>query len=353
MLARRKARLLPVATGTALAPLAALVLRRLESAPATPFRRRIVELVRFEVPAGWLASQAGISPRWASWFERLPRLAADVLDEWSLSLDGAAMNGYASLVLPVRTSAGAPAVLKLTYDGDDESLHESLALQHWNGRGTVKLLRADPHRRALLLERLHLEDLNVMDAVAACELVAGFYRRLHVPALTQLRTITSYVERWVGALTTLPRNAPIPRRLVEQATLLGREFVADPGSVGVIVHGDLHYENVLAGDREPWLVIDPKAMSGDPHYEPAPMLWNRWDELVATGNVREAVRRRFHTLVDAADLDEDRARDWVIVRMVLNANWSIEDAQRADRVLRADERDWITKCVALAKAVQN
>ena len=47
------------------------------------------------------------------------------------------------------------------------------------------------------------------------------------------------------------------------------------------------------------------------------MLWNRWDEMVATGGVRDAVRRRFHTLVDIAGLDEDRARDWVVLREVL------------------------------------
>ena len=50
-------------------------------------------------------------------------------------------------------------------------------------------------------------------------------------------------------------------------------------------------------------------MNGDPHYEVAPMLWNRWDEL--TGNIRDGVRRRFYTLVDAAGLDEERARAWV------------------------------------------
>lgn len=306
----------------------------------------------YAVPPG-LLEQAELGPDWADWLDRLPALFDSVVTDWLLAYDGPPRHGFASLVAPVRTRSGQPAVLKVTFDGDAESLHEAVALQHWNGRGTVRLFRADPHRRALLLERLHLEDLNVMNAVAACELVAGFYRRLHVPALPQLRTVTSYVDRWVDALTTLPRNAPIPRRLVEQATSLGREFVSDPASVGVIVHGDLHYENVLAGDREPWLVIDPKAMSGDPHYEPAPMLWNRWDELTATGNVRNAVRRRFQSLVDVAGLDERRACDWVIVRMVLNAHWAIEDAQRADRVLRADERDWITKCVALAKAVQD
>ena len=157
-------------------------------------------------------------------------------------------------------------------------------------------------------------------------------------------------ERAADDLAAQPRDVPIPHRLVEQALSLGRGLVADPASVGRLVHGDLHYQNVLAADREPWLVIDPKPMSGDPHYEPAPMLWNRFEEL--DGDVRGGVRRRFHALVDAACLDEDRARDWVVVRMVLNANWSVEDAQRAGRALHPEEQEWITQCIAITKAVQ-
>ena len=39
--------------------------------------------------------------------------------------------------------------------------------------------------------------------------------------------------------------------------------------------------------------------------------------------------------------------------MVLNAHWSVEDAQRADRALDAEERAWITRCISIAKAVQD
>jgi streptomycin 6-kinase len=39
--------------------------------------------------------------------------------------------------------------------------------------------------------------------------------------------------------------------------------------------------------------------------------------------------------------------------MVLNANWAIEDAARGDRRLDAEEREWITQCVAIVKAVQD
>lgn len=277
-------------------------------------------------------------------------MAAAIVDEWGLTLDGEALHGFCSLVLPVRTAAGTPAVLKLTFDGDDESEHEGIALQRWGGHGVVRLLRADPHRRALLLERLHTEDLSDLWDVEACAIVGDLYARLHVPALPQLRTLTSYVERWTDDLQRMPRNAPIPRRLVEQATSLAHAFISDETSTGVMIHGDLHYANVLAADREPWLVIDPKPMSGDPCYEPAPMLWNRWDEL--QGDIRGGVRRRFHAVIDAGGLDEDRARDWVVVRMVLNAHWSVADAREANGALDLQEQDWITRCIAIAKAVQ-
>ncbi|KRF30618.1 aminoglycoside phosphotransferase family protein [Nocardioides sp. Soil805] len=304
------------------------------------------------IPPG-LDAQRRLGPDWTTWLDRLPRLAADVVEEWQLALDGPPMHGYASLAQPVRTAGGRPAVLKVAFDGDDESLHEGVALQRWHGDGAVELLRADPHRRALLLERLHTEDLGALWDVEACEVVAGLYPRLHVPALPQLRPLTSYVERWAAALATMPRNAPVPRRLVEQALSLARDLVGDEASTGTLVHGDLHYANVLAADREPWLAIDPKPMDGDPHYEPAPLLWNRWDELSLGGqSVRDGVRRRFHAVVDAAGLDEDRARDWVVLRMVLNAHWSVQDAERAGRDLDPEEREWITRCIAVAKAVQ-
>jgi streptomycin 6-kinase len=305
-----------------------------------------------QIPPG-LAAQAALGSQWAAWLDRLPGLVETLMDDWELAPDGPSMHGFCSLVLPVRAEGDRRYVLKVTWDGDEESQHEGLALQHWAGRGTVRMFRADPHRRALLLERLHEDDLNGVPDVEACEIVAGFYRRLHVPALPQLRTVTSYVERWLADLAALPRDAPIPRRLVEQALAVGRDLVVDPGSVGRIVHGDLHGENVLAGDREQWLVIDPKPMSGDPHYEPAPMLWNRWDEVTSSGDVRGALRRRFHALIDTAGLDEPRAREWVVVRMVLNASWTLADATRSERQLDDDDRDWITRCVTIVKAVQD
>jgi streptomycin 6-kinase len=309
------------------------------------------------LPQG-LDEQRALGPDWGRWLDSVPRLFADLLDDWALTREGDELwHGFCSLVAPVVTDDGASAVLKVSFDGDDESMHEGLALEHWHGDGTVRLLRADPRRRALLLERLQLRDLTTVGDIDACDIVAGLYPKIHRPALPRLATITSYVSEWLDSLAAQPPDIPIPLRYREQAISLGRDLVADPASVGRIIHGDLHYANVLAApdghapERGEWLVIDPKPMSGDPHYEPAPMLWNRYDELA--GDVRGGLRRRFHTLVDHAGLDEERARDWVIVRMVINANWAIEDAQRAGRDLDDEERAWITRCVAITKAVQD
>jgi streptomycin 6-kinase len=307
--------------------------------------------VRIRLPEG-LEQQRALGPDWGRWLDDLPGRVTDVLAEWDLVLDGGELwHGFCSLVAPVRTAAGDRVVLKVTFDGDQESLHEALALQHWHGDGVVRLLRADPRRRALLLERLHRRDLTELWDIAACEVVAGLYPRIHRPAFSQLATVTSYVDRWLDDLAAIGSVPHIPRRFVEQALSLGRDLVGDPASIGRVVHGDLHYENVLAADREPWLAIDPKPMSGDPHYELAPMLWNRFDELA--DDVRGGVRRRFHTLVEAAGLDEGRARDWVVVRMVINAHWSIQDAERAGRPLSSEDREWITRCVSVTKAVQD
>ena len=309
-------------------------------------------LLPFELPPG-LERQRGLAPTWAAWLDRLPRLVRDVADEWQLRFDGAPQHGFGSLVVPVREPEGRPAVLKVAFDGDDEGVHEALGLQRWDGNGTVRMFRADPRRRALLLERLDAgRDLEAVPVLEACELVAGFYARLHVAPHPQLQRLSSYVDRWTGGLAALPVDAPVPRRLVEQAVSLGRSFVADDATDTVMIHGDLHYQNVLAAEREPWLVIDPKPMAGDAHYEVAPMLWNRWEEAVATGDVRTALRRRFHTLVDAAGLEEERARDWVVVRELHNVLWTIEDAVTVNRPLDREDRDAITVAVTIAKAVQ-
>lgn len=272
-----------------------------------------------------------------TWLDRLADVVRDLLEEWSLTPDGEAAHGNTAVVAPVRTADGEAAVLKVVRP-HWEAEHEALALQTWGGRGAVRLLRADPKRFALLLERLHTEDLSELWDVQACEIVGGFYRRLHIAAPPQLRTLSAQAARWASELGERERRLPVPPRMVEQARSIARDLANDEATDGTLIHTDLHYENVLRGDREEWLVIDPKPLSGDPHYELAPMLWNRFDEYA--GRIRDGVRDRFFALVDSAELDEDRARAWAVLRLVVNVKdeVEVEDPTRLDLIKSGSPR---------------
>jgi streptomycin 6-kinase len=85
----------------------------------------------------------------------------------------------------------------------------------------------------------------------------------------------------------------------------------------------------MAAQREPWLVIDPQPLAGDPCFELFPALHNRWDDLTATGDLPKAIRRRFDLMVEVVDLDRERAVGWTLGRILQNVLWDLEDGEHA------------------------
>jgi streptomycin 6-kinase len=79
----------------------------------------------------------------------------------------------------------------------------------------------------------------------------------------------------------------------------------------VLLHQDLHGENVLAAEREPWLTIDPKPLTGEREFGVAPIV--RSFEL---GHSRRAALRRLDRLTWELGLDRERARLWTVGQTV-------------------------------------
>lgn len=277
--------------------------------------------------------QAEGGPSGGEWSAALPHLLSDVLESWSLTVDGPPMTGHCALVLPVRGEAG-PAALKLGWP-HDEAAHEHLALRAWDGRGAVQLLAADPRRSVLLLERLTTEDLTDLWDEEAVSVVAGLYADLHVAPLPQVTSL----EGWVEEVLSRPATGQLPRRLVEQARSTLRSLATD-GAPPRLLHGDLHYGNVLS-DGTDWVAVDPKPVVGHPAWEVAPLLSNRWEEMGTGASLRWSVRRRVEVVCEVAGLDEALVRAVSAMREVVAAVWATEDASR-ERVSRA---------VALIKAL--
>jgi streptomycin 6-kinase len=192
-----------------------------------------------------------------------------------------------------------PAVLKVAWEGDDESLHEGDALEVWNGDGAVRLLRRSG--RALLEERaVPGDDLSALRDDEATAIAVGVASRLWRRAGSPFRPVAPEVSRWL-------ENA---ERAGSELVPLARELFAElrPGAEW-LVHGDFHHHNVLRSDAQ-FVAIDPKPYLADREYDLPSFLWNPLDNRM---DDREQTERRIAAFV-AAGLDDFRIRAWTVVR---------------------------------------
>ena len=230
---------------------------------------------------------------------RLEATAREVAADWGLVLGPQFPMAKYSFAAP----AGDDAVLKIPPVEDDLADHEADALRFWGGDGAVRLLRHDPERRALLIERARPgTDASAVpeeEAIAAA-ISVGLRLWREPPADHPFRSIRGWVDRW------LP-----PDDTHELVPLARRTFAAMDIATRVVVHADFHHFNLLRhGER--WVVIDPKPAIGEPEFDIPPFLWNPFGGAPST---RARTESRIRAFADAG-LDGDKIRAWAIVRGV-------------------------------------
>jgi streptomycin 6-kinase len=263
-----------------------------------------------------------------AWIAQLPTLAAAYLDRWELATDGPVTSGAVALIIPVACRDGSKAVLKLQ-PVDDETGGEPAALQAWAGQGAVRLLEHDPSSGAMLLERLDASrDLSTMpDDFAAAKIIAELLVQLNsVPAPPGMRRLSDVAA---ATLAGTPEAIRLAEDRDEGQLLINcaarfEELIKDSLD-NRLLHWDLHYFNTLStldADRR-WKAIDPKPLSGESGFELLPALWNRWDDLVGTGDLPRALLRRFDLMTDVMGLDRSRAAAWTLGRVLQVAVWDL------------------------------
>ncbi len=266
-----------------------------------------------------------------AWIDRLPTILATCEQEWKITIGSPLDNlSYHYVASAVRLD-GAPAVVKVC-SPTREFAQESEALRLFDGHGMVQLLECDSGNQAMLLERLQpgtplirMEDDEKATFIAA-SIMRQFWR-----LVPQNHPFPS-VQDWGKGFIRLRQyygggSGPFPPALLEEAETLFAELSASMAEP-VLLHGDLHHDNILSATRQPWLAIDPKGLVGEPTYEVGAWLRNPLPQLLSMPHPGRILARRIDQFAEELGLERGRVRDWGVAQAVLSVWWGIEDTGR-------------------------
>jgi streptomycin 6-kinase len=269
----------------------------------------------------------GYGERGRQWLADLPRLLSECQQRWSLRLQPAFPLSY-NYVAPAVRADGLEVVLKAGVI-NPELLTEIAALRHYNGRGSVQLLDADPDWGVMLLERIRPGTplATLTDDERATAIAAEVMQQLWQPPPPD--PIFPSVHKWAAGMLRLRAHfnggtGPLPTQLVEQAETLFAELLSSMAEP-VLLHGDLHHWNIIAAQRQPWLALDPKGIVGEPAYEVGAFLRNPTPDFLTWPDLNRVLARRVDQLSEQLGFDRQRLIGWGIAQAVLSAWWSIED----------------------------
>jgi streptomycin 6-kinase len=269
-----------------------------------------------------------------AWLNHLPGILAACEERWHLAIGAPVGNLSFNYVAPAVLADGTEVIVKTGLT--EEFPSQPQALQHFDGHGMVRLLAYDEHDAVMLLERLKpgISLRTVEDDEIAIAAAADVMRKIWRPLPPQHDPFPS-VSDWGKGFARLRQQfhggtGPIPREPFEKAEKLYAELCASM-TEPVLLHGDLHQDNILSAEREPWLAVDPKGVIGEPVYETGAILRNFWPDILSTPNPKSLMAGRIDQLSAALGFDRVRIYNWGFAQAVLSVVWCLEDTGKLER----------------------
>jgi streptomycin 6-kinase len=277
-------------------------------------------MTAFTVPR-YLAETARRDEGVRGWIAGLPAIVADFAGRWSLRVgEPFQPGGQCSWTAAVTDPAGTSLVLKVGYRSPSgEERDEAAGLRVWAGNGAVRLHAAAESdlAYALLIERCRPGTPlgQARPEPEQDQVVAGLLRRLWAQphAAHPFRPLAQMCAAWAGEFERDYAAAEPADRidpgLARAGIALFREL-PETADRRVLLCTDLHGDNILAAQRAPWLVIDPKPYLGDPAYDVLQHMLNCEDRLAADPAGLAA------RMASLAGVDAARVRQWLFARSV-------------------------------------
>lgn len=257
---------------------------------------------------------------WDGLGEKLSRCT----ERWGLSELELLPSFSANCVFTCESFSFGKAVLKLG-PPERERATEAKALEAYNGRGFCRLLAADVEDGALLEERIlpgtPLRREPSLDKRLST--FSGLVDGLHLtPA--DAGAYPTYLE-WVTRISRFMRDREGNRRLCghmqKAEELCRRLWEAYPRRV--LLHGDLHHDNILLEQSGAYRIIDPKGVIGDPVFELPRFILNEVGDIIIPGTYGR-MNAVIVNLAERLKMHEADLRQLFYIETAMAESWNVE-----------------------------
>jgi streptomycin 6-kinase len=241
---------------------------------------------------------------------------------WELTADGDAFSTCSGLLQPV-TYKGEKCMLKIARREKDKP---GMALMGWwNGNGSARLLRYDTS--AILIERARgsgslASMVHTGSDDEASRIICSMVSKLHAAKGRCPVALPPLDVKFNDLASTARKHGGV----FVQSSLLAAQLLKNPVDL-VVLHGDIHHNNILDFGPKGWLTIDPKGMFGERTFDYANLFCN---PDIETASRPGRMVRQVAIVAKEAGLDPVRLLQWIAAWAGLSAAWAMEDGVSAE-----------------------
>ncbi len=257
------------------------------------------------------------------WLDNLPATIEALSQQWHLTQVQPVSKMSWHFVALATMNACTPVVLKI---GCDQVViqHEFRALKHLAGHGAIRALDINNEHRALLLEQAQpgtlLKSHHALKIDETIHIYANIVKMIATRGLPD--TTETHMRDWCDVIEHI-HDPRIPTHYVDTAQRL-KTALLNTADQTYLCHGDLHLENIIQQGTE-WVAIDPKGIVADMAFEASAFDLVSADDMKDVATLASKLSERTLQLSKALAIDHERLLAWIFLRMILSAQWFIED----------------------------
>ncbi|WP_367607122.1 aminoglycoside phosphotransferase family protein [Legionella sp. W05-934-2] len=252
------------------------------------------------------------------------------INHWHLQQTGDIISTPSSCLMPV-IYHNQKAMLKIALSPEEQQ--GISALLWWNGHGAVPVIE---HFKHAILMKHASENSSLVDRVDknqdddATRIICQVVKKLHNYKKEPIPSQFTSLDNWFRSLYAASQRYG---GIYAEAEMVSRELLS-VSEKNIVLHGDIHHQNILDFGELGWLAIDPKGLIGDPCYDYANLFCNPdYQTAVKPGRLN----KQADIVAKETGIDKNHLFKWIFVYAALSAAWSLEDGDSANLALEVAE----------------